>query len=202
MRKDIRFVYFDLGRVVVDNEASITKLASNLNVPSQTIENFFTTQEEPALKGRISSRKLLTLFERVVGVRTDAGDFAQLWGKYLVPIKQTHDLIYEISSQVAVGVLSDIEHGVFRETVRNGGIPDISWAAVIESCKLGYMKPDERIYIYAQEKAGVSPEHILYTDDKPENISVAKSLGWRSMLFVKEDIPASIRNLRKVLGLS
>jgi FMN phosphatase YigB (HAD superfamily) len=201
MRKDIRFVYFDLGRVVVDNEASIANLAIYFHVSGRTIEKFFHKFVERACKGHISSRKLLTLFEQFVGIHSGARDFAQLWGKYLVPIKQTHDLIYEISRRIAVGALTDIEHGVFRETVRNGGIPDIPWAAVIESCKLGYMKPDKRIYTYAQEQAHVSAKNIFYTDDKPENVTVAKSLGWKSTLFVKEDIRGSIQTIRRMLHI-
>lgn len=197
----IKFVYFDLGRVVVDNEASIKNLASFLQVQASAIEAFFQQHGEKALKGHLSSKEYLELFERVLGVRSAAQDFAQLWGKFLVPIIETHQLIKELSRKISVGVISDIEPGVFQETVRHGGIPDVPWTVVVESHRLGYLKPDRRVYEYAQKKAGVLPEQIFYTDDKPNNVQIAKTLGWQGTVFVKEDIPGSIKKIRQMLQL-
>lgn len=197
----IKFFYFDLGRVVVDNEASVANLASFLGVPASAIEVFFQQHGEKACKGHLSSKEYLALFERVLGVRSGAQDFAQLWGKFLVPITETHQLIKELSRKISLGVISDIEPGVFQETVRHGGIPDIPWAVVVESHRLGYLKPDRHVYEYAQKKSGVLPEDIFYTDDKPTYVEVAKTLGWRGTVFSKDDIAGSIKKIRRMLQL-
>ena len=51
------------------------------------------------------------------------------------------------------------------------------------SFECGAMKPDEKIYQVATERAGVPPERIFFTDDLPENVEGAKKYGWDAVLF-------------------
>ena len=45
------------------------------------------------------------------------------------------------------------------------------------------MKPDNKIYEVAVEKAGVLPREIFFTDDKPENVQAAQAAGLEAVLF-------------------
>jgi putative hydrolase of the HAD superfamily len=51
------------------------------------------------------------------------------------------------------------------------------------SCELGIAKPDPAIYTHTCERLGVTPEHTLFLDDKPENIEAAASVGLQAVLF-------------------
>lgn len=51
------------------------------------------------------------------------------------------------------------------------------------SCELGIGKPDPAIYTHTCEKLGVTPEHTLFLDDKPENIEAAAGVGLNAVLF-------------------
>ena len=51
------------------------------------------------------------------------------------------------------------------------------------SYQLQAMKPDAAIYARAAELAGVRPEEIFFTDDRPENIAAAQTAGYQAALF-------------------
>ena len=50
------------------------------------------------------------------------------------------------------------------------------------SNSLGLLKPDGRIFRRVGEELGVPPEAIAYFDDYPDNVRVARGLGWRAYL--------------------
>ena len=51
------------------------------------------------------------------------------------------------------------------------------------SGQLGTIKPEPRIYEIVEEESGVDPAHILFIDDKAENIAAARARGWKTHLF-------------------
>lgn len=69
----------------------------------------------------------------------------------------------------------------------------------VSSCFVHYRKPDTDIYRIALDLAQVSPEHILYLDDRPMFVEVAQSLGIRGILHAGYE---PTRSTLAVLGLS
>jgi 2-haloacid dehalogenase len=51
------------------------------------------------------------------------------------------------------------------------------------SGKLGFMKPDPRIYAHLEADCGIAPERLLFVDDRAENIEAARRRGWSGHLF-------------------
>lgn len=60
------------------------------------------------------------------------------------------------------------------------------------------IKPDPRIYAIACERAGMTPDQLLFFDDSPVNIEAARDLGFQVHLF--ED-PAAIDGVLHAHGL-
>lgn len=48
---------------------------------------------------------------------------------------------------------------------------------------LGVIKPDPRIYEIVEQDCGIAPEHLLFTDDRQDNIAAADARGWQTHLF-------------------
>ncbi len=48
---------------------------------------------------------------------------------------------------------------------------------------MGLIKPDPAIYAALEAESGVAPRHLLFTDDRPENIAAAHARGWQTHLF-------------------
>lgn len=51
------------------------------------------------------------------------------------------------------------------------------------SGRLKLAKPDPAIYAHVETDCGIAPGHLLFTDDRPENISAAEARGWQGHLF-------------------
>lgn len=53
----------------------------------------------------------------------------------------------------------------------------------VVSGHVGVLKPDPAIYRIFEERSGLPPERLFYTDDRPENVEAAAARGWRSHRF-------------------
>jgi putative hydrolase of the HAD superfamily len=71
---------------------------------------------------------------------------------------------------------------------------------VVESSKLGFRKPDPRIYRHACELLGVRPEQCIYLDDLGVNLKPARAMGMRT---IKVDDPdKAIAELEAMVGIA
>jgi 2-haloacid dehalogenase len=48
---------------------------------------------------------------------------------------------------------------------------------------MGVIKPDPEIFRLAEADCGIAPERLIFTDDRADNIAVAKARGWQVHLF-------------------
>ena len=69
---------------------------------------------------------------------------------------------------------------------------------VVESSKIGFRKPDPRIYQHACELLGVLPERCVYLDDLGINLKPAKALGMRTIKVGDPDV--AIAELEAIVG--
>ena len=70
---------------------------------------------------------------------------------------------------------------------------------VIESSKLGWRKPDPRIYRHACDLLGVAPENCIYLDDLGINLKPARALGMRTIKVGDPDV--ALAELEAMVGI-
>jgi putative hydrolase of the HAD superfamily len=70
---------------------------------------------------------------------------------------------------------------------------------VVESSKLGFRKPDPRIYRHACELLDVAPEQCVYLDDLGVNLKPARALGMRTIKV--NDPDQAIAELEAMVGI-
>ena len=70
---------------------------------------------------------------------------------------------------------------------------------VVESSKLGWRKPDPRIYRHACDLLGVAPEHCVYLDDLGINLKPARDMGMRTIKVGDPDV--AIVELEAMVGI-
>jgi putative hydrolase of the HAD superfamily len=71
---------------------------------------------------------------------------------------------------------------------------------VVESSKLGWRKPDPRIYRHACDLLGVEPRHCIYLDDLGINLKPARAMGMRTIKVGDPD--QAIAELETMVGIS
>ncbi len=70
---------------------------------------------------------------------------------------------------------------------------------VVESSKVGWRKPDPRIYRHACDLLGVAPEHCVYLDDLGINLKPARAMGMRTIKVGDPDL--AIAELEAMVGI-
>ena len=70
---------------------------------------------------------------------------------------------------------------------------------VVESSKLGWRKPDPRIYRHACELLSVAPERCIYLDDLGVNLKPARAMGMRTIKVGDPDV--AIAELEAMVGI-
>lgn len=70
---------------------------------------------------------------------------------------------------------------------------------IFVSYELGLLKPNPEIYKKVLQKLNVTPEEVVFIDDKPRNVDTAKSLGIHGIVFDQQTI---IEEINKIMGIS
>jgi FMN phosphatase YigB (HAD superfamily) len=67
---------------------------------------------------------------------------------------------------------------------------------VIASFEAGVMKPDEGIYVQAEQRFGLDPAQTVFIDDRVENIEAVQRRGWHGIVHQHHDSTvAALREL-------
>jgi len=98
-----------------------------------------------------------------------------------------------------VGILSNNLPGFIDEMRQRGIIPDVGYKAVIDSSKVGLLKPDPKMFELAVQLAGVDANEILLIDDSRPNLIAADKLGWHVTEFDELEPAESAARIRSAL---
>jgi FMN phosphatase YigB (HAD superfamily) len=152
--------------------------------------------DDQVCRGNITPNELWELYQKELGFKENL-DFIDYWVSNFVKIKETHDLMSELVRMgIPIGLLTNIYLGVFDKALENGYIPRLSYSNVVQSCEVGAVKPERRIYEIAQNRLNIPPDNILFIDDKQKFLDPAKELGWNVLQFDENDVQNSISQIR------
>ncbi len=177
----IRFVYFDMnGCLVRSSSNAFAKLAEDSGVSPDIIETVFWQYDEAVNKGEKSIDDLNTALAERLGMMVD------WYAYYLDSIEPTpgmSELLSWVSKNYGVGILTNTMPNLVQLMIDKGFLPQISYDVIIDSSEVHVIKPDNRIYEIAAERAGVLPNEILLIDDDRPNLVAAGHMGWHAMKF-------------------
>lgn len=194
----IRFVYFDVnGTLVRFYQRGFTEAARDLGVAADVVENLFWRHNDELNSGRCS----LEDFNHQLSKELSATGFD--WHKYYMENVQTMpgmaELIGWAAQNYEIGILSNSAPGFIDELKQKGLIPDVQFKAVVDSCQVGAVKPEAKIYEIGQELAAMDPEEILLVDDTRPFLTAADRAGWQVLWFDEDNPEDSITRIKKEL---
>ncbi len=184
-----RFIYFDLGNVLVnfDHQVAVDQLA--------------------ALAGRDTERVRAALFDSGLQHRYETGlvtstDFAKEVNQQLETRLAENDILESTSAifspndpivialervkaaGIAMGILSNTCEAHWNWILEQSWTMPGDWFQChILSYQVQSMKPDSRIYEVCESVADCAPDDIFFTDDRQENIEAATARGWATYLY-------------------
>jgi len=184
----IKFIYFDIGGVLIDWSKVFENAALKFNLDIEDIGKVFDENHDAITKGSLTPKQLWEkCIQRYNLKNAEDYDFLDSWVSDYKSIEEMHKLVVKIVPKYKIGLLSNIYKGMLPLLLNKELIPNINYDQIIFSCDVGMMKPNSDIYVLAQEKANVNSEEILLVDDRKDYLEGARKLGWKTFLFNSEE---------------
>lgn len=174
----LRCIFFDIGYTLV-NEDKVWEQRCKEQADGEEAQNAGLTAEQIYEEIVLASKSCLPQYRTVV----------KKYGfREVAPYRHELEVLYEdakpvlekLSETYALGIIANQTDGLM-ERLREWGI-DRYFSTVISSWDYQVMKPDQRIFRVALEKAGCRPEEAMMVGDRLDNdIYPAKALGMRTV---------------------
>ena len=182
-RSGITFVYFDInGCLVRFFHRAFTRLSEETGAPADVVETTFWHYNDLVCRGEMD----LESFNQKLTTELNA-DKPINWTEYYMeaiePIPAMHELVRWASVHYRVGLLTNIMPGFVDIMLEKGLLPNAGYETIIDSSRVGAIKPEAEIYDIATEKAHCPASEILLVDDSRINLMAAEKKGWHVLWF-------------------
>jgi len=199
----IKFVYFDVGGVVIKDFSksnSWMELQNEIGITQDQEGKFIefwnkftdidTTRDIETLKPLIESEFGLKFPE----------NYSFLVNGFIDRF-QKNELIWPVIEKIhqnsKIGLLTNMYVGMFEEIEKHNLFPKIKWDVVIDSSKARQRKPDVEIFKLAEEKSSFKGQEILFVENSQSHVDAAKNFGWQTFFYDSSDYKKSSQNLLK-----
>ncbi len=183
----VRVVFWDLGGVILRTQDSSLRrgweMRLGLGEGDLAMLVFDGPASREAMLGRASADDVWASVGTTLGL--SPVDRPRLRADFFSTDRIDEDLmafIRQLRPGVRVGLISNAWPEVRRLLESEWRIAD-AFDPLILSAEVGLVKPDERIFRLALERAEVQPSEAAFIDDFSENVDAALALGMRAVLF-------------------
>ncbi|HLG90639.1 MAG TPA: HAD-IA family hydrolase [Candidatus Saccharimonadales bacterium] len=197
-KSGVTFVYLDInGTIVRFFHKAFTEIARAASQPADMVETLFWRHYDSINCGQITMEDFNSALGKELGI--EGFD----WNKYYLdnvePVPGIIELIDWIAANYEIGLISNSMPGSIDELRQRGLIPEVNYAAIVDSSKVELVKPDPRIYEKAQELAAVESNEILLIDDTRPNLVAADKAGWQGLWSDEMDPEGTITRIKQAL---
>jgi putative hydrolase of the HAD superfamily len=182
----IQAIIFDWGGVLIDDPADglIAYCARSLHTDSTALKSVFSFYEERFQKGQISEQELWKQICNQLAVSEPSS--SSLWKEAVKAVftdkKKMIQLVQTLKNKgYRTAFLSNTEDPAVDYFFEQKY--DRYFDVTLFSCKEKSRKPEEMIYLRILERLHLHPEECVFIDDKNENITMAKKIGNKGILF-------------------
>ena len=194
----VTFVYLDInGTMVQFFHSAFAEIARACGKPADLVETVYWRYNDAAISGQISIEELnITLAKEL---ELDEFDWQKCYLSSVEAMPGIDTLVKWIAENYEVGILSNNMPGFIHELTTAGKIPQVGFSAIVDSSKVGAIKPQAKIYEIGQQMAAVEPREILLIDNERPNLIAADRAGWQVLWFDDMDPEASIARAKETL---
>ena len=181
------FVYFDLGKVILDfdHELACQQIALVADVSVDEVRRvlFQTDLQRRYETGLISSDQFCDEFSVATESNSDKEALLLAGSDIFSLNRPVEPLITGLTEgNIPIGILSNTCQAHWEFIFERYAIVR-RFSQTILSFEVKSMKPDQQIYREAIKAAGVEASNIFFMDDRIENVQGAKSAGMDAVLF-------------------
>lgn len=207
MKNNIKFVYFDIGGVLVKDFSATNKWNLMTNewgiseVKKEELNKLFHKFEDRVCIGEKDVEEFLPMVEKRFGVKFPKNysilkDFIDRFKKN----EGIWKIVDECKKKYRIGLLTNMYPRMLNLINEKKLLSDIKWNEIIDSSIYKIKKPEKEIYVLAEELAKTPVNEILFIDNKEENLIVSRERGWQTFWFDSQDYEKSNQELEEFLG--
>lgn len=205
---DTRFVYFDVGGVIIQDFSASNKWSELKN------ELGITPEKNDAFES------LWQQYEWEICLHRDVESLVPILNKELqLTLPASFSLLnafvnrFESNPNINTALHFLREHGYriglltnmypkMLESIRQKNIlPSVPFEVIVDSSEVGWQKPQHEIFHLAQKMANiVKPEEIFFIDNSLTHIAAAQACGWQTYYFDSADYAQSSELLFNTLS--
>jgi glucose-1-phosphatase len=185
----IRFVYFDLGNVLVNfsHARMCSQIAEVLNVAAEEVraaifDNYLQDRYET---GRLTTEEFCEQLNSLLGTAQPQAEIVLAASEIFWLNEPILPLVEALKGNgLPLGILSNTCDAHWRNVTAGAMRPHLEeFSQVVLSYEARSKKPDPAIYEVARQRAGCRADEILFLDDRGENVAGAVALGWDAHLY-------------------
>lgn len=182
----IRAVVFDLDGVVRHFDPDhVREIERRHGVAEGAIESFAFAQPqiEDVTTGRISRSAWVEMIARHIGSISAAAE----WGSQP---SQVDPNILQLAAElreagIVTAILTNGTDTIPAETAELGLVSHFE--PIFNSAAIGYIKPDERVFLHVLDQLGLEAHEVFFTDDSERKLRGARACGMHAHHFTGID---------------
>jgi len=186
----IKFVYFDVGGVVIKDFSGTNKweeLRVEIGITSanQTQFDKLWNETTDTRDTTFNVDQLVPLLRKNVNINLP-NDYSLLMG-FVNRFEKNESILpvlLAIQKEVPMGLLTNMYPRMLDNIYTKDIMPSVNWDVVIDSSIVKIKKPDLKIYKLAEGQAMVKGNNILFVDNSQTHLDATqKNFGWQTFLF-------------------
>lgn len=197
-KNGLKFVYFDVNGVLIRFfQRAFTDIAAKYGVSAHNIESTYWHYNDAICRGDLAIEEFNSILAKQLGISGIS------WQDYYLsnvePIKETREVLAWVSQYFPVGLLTNVMPGTLDQMIAQDIVPNLDYQAIVDSSKIGHIKPEVEVYKQAEEMSGYRGSEILFIDDTSVNLMAAERLDWHVIWFDYYRPQDSTERIKEVL---
>jgi FMN phosphatase YigB (HAD superfamily)/DNA-binding XRE family transcriptional regulator len=181
-KSGVSFVYFDVNGVCVRFlHKAFTEVSRQSGKSIDFVETLFWRYNDTVTSGQMEMGEFNDILGRELEIENF--DWVPFYMNNVEQMPGIEPLIKWAAEHYEIGLLSNIMPGFLDLLLQRNIIPNVEYKVIVDSSKVGALKPTPKIYEVAQQLAAVEPGEILTIDDDRTNLVTADRLGWHVVWF-------------------
>ncbi len=192
---ELKNIVFDLGGVLLDIDYGKTKISFE-ELGFNQFDKMYTQYSADMLfsdleTGKISNDHFFDYLVTAADGKVTKGQIATAWNAMLGNFRVASlGFLEELSKKFRLYLLSNTNaihleafNEIFRRETGKASL-DAYFTKAYYSNNIGYRKPNDDVFEFILNDAGIKAEETLFIDDSYNNIETAKKLGFKTHLLL------------------
>ena len=197
--KQIKAVVFDFGKVISfpPDHSVMEEIAALAGIKWEKIEPLYWKYRRDYDRGRFAVSGFFQNIFNELDHKIDKETLLKIGELDLNSWKKINPGTVELMAEIKkagflLGILSNMPFDYLEFARRNFPVMNLPHAGIF-SCELGFIKPEEGIYLKLLSAIGCRAEELVFFDDVPENVEKALELGmeariWQDCSIARQDL--------------